>query len=332
MINFRKILILFLFCFGAAFGQNFSVINGIRRDTSYNLNTAAKKMYKMFPQAKLVTRRKLPNVKEASNIVYENIKGRKLHLNVFYPAKFEGNKYPGILMIYGGGWSSGDTSMVIPMARRLAAKGFVTVTPEYRLSPEALYPAAVKDLKTAVRWMKANAEKYRIDTGKIASYGCSAGGELASFLGTTDNSVKFNNGMYKGFSSDVQAVVNVDGLLDFTNINSTKYDENPDKPSAAHRWFGKSYKAAPGLWKEASPVTYAGLKTPPVIFINSGQQHYHAGRDDLIKILKKYNIYYEVRTFPGTHHTFWLFHPWFDKTFDYTVNFLNKVFKIHKGS
>ena len=303
-------------------------INGIPSDTSYTLHSTAVKIYKHYPQAKLASIAVPEGVSVDKNITYETIGKRKLVVDVFYPTGLKTQSYPGVLLIHGGGWISGERNMTYAMAEQLALKGFISVCVEYRLGPEALYPAGVYDLKTAVRWMRAKAPKYHIDTNKIAAYGCSAGAELASFLGTTGNLKQFNKiGKYLNHSSAVEAVVNVDGLLDFTNVNSTKYDENPQKPSAAHRWFGSSYKNRPDIWTEASPLTYVNRKSPPIIFINSAQPHYHAGRDDMIKLLKKYHIYYEQYTLKGTHHTFWLFHPWFDTTLDYTVNFLNNVFK-----
>lgn len=317
----KKLLVIFILLTGILSAQS------VPKDTSYTPHSAAKKMYKKFPEAKLVSPMLPEGIKAEENIVYKKIGDRDLHLNIYYPETAGAKTYPGVLMIHGGGWISGDESLVIPMAQRLAARGYVTVTVEYRLTPEALYPAGVYDLKAAVRWMKANGNKYHIDTGRIASYGCSAGGELASFLGTTGNLKMFNKGEFPNISSAVQAVVNVDGLLDFTNINSTKYDDNPEKPSAAHKWFGASYKDKPGIWKEASPITYVSKNCPPIIFINSGQPHYHAGRDDAINLLKNYGIYFKQHTFEGTRHTFWLFSPWFEKTLDLTDQFLKKTLK-----
>lgn len=304
--------------------------HGIPRDTSYTSRSAAAKIYRKFPDVRLVLPHLPKGVVEKKDIVYSSYGERKLRLDVFMPAAV--GKYPGVLVIHGGGWVSGDRSMLVPMAEQIAANGYVTVTAEYRLGPEAHYPAGVYDLKAALRWMRAHAEEYRIDPNEIATYGCSAGGELAAFLGTTGNVGKLEgHGGYAGYSTRVQAVVDVDGLLDFMNINSTRYDNNPEKPSAAHRWFGGSYKAIPRVWREASPITYVGKATPPIIFINSSMPHYHAGRDSMISLMKKLHIYYAVHTIPGTPHTFWLFHPWFEKTLDYTLRFLDRTLK-HAGS
>jgi len=298
-------------------------------DTSYTVRSATVKMLKKFPDARLVGPELPKGVVAYTDIVFASYGSRHLRLDLFMPDSSGGGPYPGVILIHGGGWSSGSRSMLVPMAERLAARGYVTATVDYRLSGEALYPAAVYDLKAAVRWMRANAEQYRVDPSKIAAYGCSAGGELASFIGTTNGVSKFEGeGGYGEFSSEVQAIVNVDGLLDFTNANSTKYDKNPAKPSAAHRWLGDSYKDDPALWKAASPISYVSKHVPPMLLINSSMAHYHAGRDKMVHRLNTLGVYSEVDSLPGTIHTFWLFHPWFEKTLDYTSTFLDKTLKL----
>lgn len=324
----RTIVVMAFMLVGLLAAQENAATQEIPRDTSYTSYSAAVKVYKKFPDVKLVIPGLPEGVAGHNDLVYASYGPRGLHLDLFTPTSKDAGQRPGVIIVHGGGWKSGDRSMLVPMAERLAAHGYVTAAVEYRLSIEALYPAAVYDLKAAVRWMRANAAKYNIDSTRIAVYGCSAGGELVSFLGTTNGIRKFEgNGECLDHSSDVQAVVNVDGLVDFTDTNSTKYDENPDKPSAAHLWIGASYKERPELWKGASPITYVSKKTPPIIFINSSMEHYHAGRDEMTAQLKTLGIYYEVHTLSGTPHTFWLFHPWFETTSNYTVNFLDRTLK-----
>jgi acetyl esterase/lipase len=297
-----------------------------QRDTSYNFYTAAVKMHKKFPDAKLVLPHLPENVKEEENIVYANVGERKLHLDIFYPSNSNNKVLPGVVLIHGGGWRTGDRSLVIPMAEQLAKEGFVTIAIEYRLSIEAFYPAAIYDIKASVRWMRANANRYKININKIAIYGCSAGGHLAALIGTTNGYKKFegtegNN----NYSSDVQAIIDVDGVLDFFGKGSEEVEKKSGKPSAAHLWFGVSAKENPEVWKEAGPINHTDMNTPPILFINSGQPRFHAGRDEMIEKLKSYKIYSEVHTLEGTIHTFWLFEPWFKKTFDYTINFLKET-------
>ena len=308
-----------------ALAQNSSTLNH-QRDTSYNFNKASAKMHKKFPDAKLVLPHLPKNVSEQKNIVYADISGRKLHLDIFYPPNSDNKNFPGVVLIHGGGWRSGNRQLVIPMAQKLAANGYITVAVEYRLSTEALYPAAVYDIKAAIRWMRANASKYKINSNEIAVYGCSAGGHLAALIGTTNGDKKFEgNGGNKNYSSNVQAIVDVDGVLDFFGKGSEEVYKKSGKPSAAHLWFGVSAKENPEIWKEAGPINHTGKNTPPILFINSGQPRFHAGRDAMIKKLNSFNIYSEVHTLEGTIHTFWLFNPWFEKTFNYTLEFLKKT-------
>jgi pectinesterase len=308
--------------------QEIYTANGIPRDTSFTLYSAFIKIKKDFPIAQPVENRMPESVSKIKNLVYISYGKRDLHLDIFEPKNIQEKYFPAVLLIHGGGWSSGTREMEYPMAQNLAAKGYISVCAEFRLSPEAKYPAAIFDLKTAIRWMRQNASKYHIDSNKIAVYGCSSGGHLAAFIGATNGIEKFEGttGML-GSSSKVQAVIDIDGILDFTTPAESGHDDDPYKPSAGKKWLGVSIKENPKLWIEASPVNYAGKNTPPILFINSSLPRFHAGRDSLIEILKSFNIYAEVHSIPGTPHTFWLFHPWFDQTFNYIIEFLNKGFK-----
>jgi pectinesterase len=119
----------------------------------------------------------------------------------------------------------------------------------------------------------------------------------------------------------------MDGILDFTDPNESAKDNDPAGRSAGAGWFGVTYKEDPEKWIEASPIVYAGKNTPPILFVNSSQPRFHAGRDSLINMLNTYGIYSEVHTIDNTPHTFWLFHPWFEPTIKYMVGFLDKVLK-----
>ena len=323
---FDKLILVLTFINICAFSQKVTS-QKFPKDTSYTLYSAAKKMYKKYPQANLV-RDVLPaNVKVKKNVVYKKIGNRELLLNIYYPAKFKNKVVPALLMIHGGGWSSGDISLVIPMAERIAAKGFVTVAVEYRLSPEALYPAAIYDLKDAIKWMRENAKQYHIDTSKVAVYGCSAGGQLSALIGATNDNIKFedrNNNLK--VSSNVQAVIDVDGVVDFFGKSSEEIIKPSGKPTAAQKWFGVSAKVNPEIWKDAGAINHVSKYYPPILFINSAVPRFHAGQHEMVQLLKKFKIFYEIYTMPQTIHTFWLFSPWFEQTINYTLNFLQKVF------
>jgi acetyl esterase/lipase len=188
------------------------------------------------------------------------------------------------------------------------------------LSPEAKYPAAVIDLKDALRWMKNNAEKYKLNINQIAVLGTSAGAQLATLVGVTPNSELYKE-ENESISSEVQAIVNIDGIVSFI------HPEASAEGKVAELWLDGSRDENPKNWKEASPLEYVDKNTPPILFINSSRPRFHAGRDDMIKILNKNNIYSEVHTLKDSPHSFWLLQPWFQPTLAYTVSFLNKIFK-----
>jgi len=300
--------------------------NEVIRDTSYTVYSAFNKYKKNYPFIKIVKPEMPDGILAKWNVVYQTYGNRKLHLDMFYPA--DTNKiYPAVLMVHGGGWNSGDRSLLVPLAQKLADEDYITATLEYRLSPEAGYPAAVFDIKSAIRWLRANSEKYFIDTNRIAVLGTSAGGHLAAFVGATNGMKKFEQLTdNQNFSSNVQAIVDIDGILDFTDPAESGKDTNFAKPSVGKLWLGYAYKDNPSIWVEASPLTYVDEKTPPTAFINSSFARFHAGRDEAIRILKKNNIYCEVHTLPETPHSFWLFHPWFEPTCKYVIGFLNHIF------
>lgn len=300
-------------------------------DTSFTNYSAFKSAKKKYPQIRLVEEQPSTDVKEEKSIIYFRTGGRELRLDAFCPAGGrEAGGTPAVLIIHGGGWRSGNRSQHIPLAQRLAAKGLACFTVEYRLSTEALYPAAVYDLKEAVRWIRKNSRKYHINPEKIAALGFSAGGELAAFLGATNGDKRFESPAgNRKVPASVNAVVDIDGTLSFVHSESGEGDDTKSI-SAATYWFGYKKAEKPELWKDASPLTHAGKTSPPFLFINSSVDRMHAGRDDFRKILQSFNVYSEVQSFPDSPHTFCLFEPWFDPTVNYISSFLDKVFGMKR--
>jgi pectinesterase len=315
---------------------NAQSIKGItgKRDTGYTTFKAYKDIRKSHPNVAIAEVLDKPtsreggtssSVSEQRNVYFATIGDRNLQLDAFFPKKKRKKARTAILIIHGGGWRTGNRAQHIPLAQHLAALGYVCFTAEYRLSTEALFPAAVHDLKAAIRWMRANAKTYHIDTNRIATLGFSAGGQLSALLGNTgDNPTLEGTVGTLGHSSKVNAIVDIDGILAFIHPESGEGDDSKNT-SAATYWFGFTKTENPDLWREGSALTYTSEKTPPTLFINSGVDRMHAGRTDYINKLTTYNIYSEIHTFADSPHSFCLFEPWFTPTVKHIDAFLKKI-------
>ena len=315
--GFRGLLLfLFLLYFGLINAQTI-LIKGIPRDTSYTVYSSFIKEKKNFPFIQVVDT-KSDDLNSYSNISYITISpNRELKLNIFRPKTNE--ILPAVLMIHGGGWNSGSPDLQKALALNLARKGFVTITAEYRLIPEAVYPAGVNDLNDAVKWMYENADKYHFDNSKIAVSGCSAGGQLANLIGT------------KNIDGLIKAIINIDGISTFidsaTVQRARKARETNGKMPVDALWLGGTYEENPETWNEASALGFVNENSSPVCFINSSIPRFHNGRDEHIHKLDSLNVYSEVHTFENTPHTFWHFHPWHISTVNYMAVFLDKIFQ-----
>lgn len=293
-------------------------------DSSYNVTSEYKKHLKKFPFITIAQTGDTSGLSIHKNLVYATIGNRPLHLDIIMPSAVE-NKgaFPVVVMVHGGGWRSGNKQMEWPMACELARRGYATVCVEYRLSAEALYPAAIVDVQTAIRWVKAHARKYRFDKKRVALMGNSAGGQIAALLGTINGDhPRFTGPLYRKYSNKVKAVVNMDGVLAFIHPESGEGVDKPGKPSAATLWFGQPADIDPESRREASALNHVHKKSAPMFFVNSSLPRFHAGRDDMIKKMQPLGIATRVYEHENTMHTFWLFHPWFEPAMEKVDQFL----------
>lgn len=162
--------------------------------------------------------------------------------------------WPAVLLIYGGNWSSADHRWQMKLlARKIAQRGFVVMSASYRGTPDFRYPAPVEDLREALRWLRSHAAEQRVDPGKIATYGFSAGGHLAALLGTLDGPPDVR----------VQAVVAASAPTDLTLFPGG---------NILPAFLGGTFADIPQVFRQASPVTHLTADDPPVFL-------YH-GTDD----------------------------------------------------
>ncbi len=296
----------------------------IPRDTTYNTMRVWRQIKKSYPNAQPAMDSLGKDLKIIRNLVYAHLARtdfgpRDLHLDIIRPN--DQQKRAAVIWIHGGGWRSGQKEMDVPIAQLLTRKGYVCIPMEYQLSLEAKYPNAIHNIKTAILWLKNHADQYDIDSSRIVVAGSSAGGHLASLVGLTSNVPQFEPLLASKHSTQIQAIINLDGVVDFMAPLSLNLERKPDSPDAF--WLGGTFAEKPLIWKEASPIFWAREEQKiPMLFINSGLPRFHAGQDELVGMLKRWGSAHQVYTFDVQVHPFWLFHPWVDKCVDVIDEFL----------
>lgn len=199
-------------------------------------------------------------------VEYKNIDSISLKLDI-YKLKEKKEKAPVLLFIHGGSWKKGKRQDYLPYLVDYAMKGYVTATVSYRLSGVAKYPAALEDVKCAIKWLKDHADEYNFDANRMALVGGSAGGHLALLAGY-DN--QFNETCSSASDGSVKAIVNLYGPVDLT----TPYARaRPETTS----FLGKTYDEDSELFVKASPRTYISNDDPPTLT-------FHGTIDSLVPI------------------------------------------------
>jgi xylan 1,4-beta-xylosidase len=291
--------------------------------TVFSVETAERGLIKSYPFVTRLSNDLPAGLTAKRQLVYQRYGSREMHLDLFQPAG--PGLFPLVILIHGGAWITGNHAMENPFAIELARRGYVAATIEYRLSNEAKYPAAIHDIKASVRWLRANAARYRIDPNRIAAVGASAGGHLVALLGATNGMADFEgNGDNPAVSSAVQSVVDIDGPVTFIDPgNIEKEIKGPFDTNT--RFIGGTFKEKPDVWRNASPITHVNIRSAPVLFIDSSSYRPFQQREEMRDKLKALGIVSELVVIPDTPHPFWLFHPWFDETVQYVDEFLKRT-------
>lgn len=225
-----------------------------------------------------------PFVQLVSNVVYAQVPDRgyvnkplTMHLVIPHDKK----PHPVILYINGGGFINANKDGYMQQWLDLAEHGYVVASMTYRVAPTSTFPAPLEDVKSAVRFLRANAERFHIDAKHIGVFGGSAGGYLAAMAGTTNGVKGFDKGENLKYSSDVQAVVDVYGVSDLNKIG----DDYSEAVQQTHRsagatealWVNGSpvfggkdggISANPEAAKAANPMTYISSKTAPFLLMH----------------------------------------------------------------
>jgi acetyl esterase/lipase len=208
-----------------------------------------------------------PPVRHEAGVVFGKGGGVELKLDLAMPGEGDG-PFPAVLCVHGGGWVGGDRQQMAQTLDVLARRGFVAVTPDYRLAPAHRFPAQLEDCKAAVRWLRANAGRYNINPERVGAVGFSAGAHLACLLGVTDKDDGLEGeGGHSEQSSRVQAVVSFFGP---TDLAGEEWDRVVLEKNLVPLLGGTPAEKA-DEYRRASPLTYAGRKSPPFLFFHGSE-------------------------------------------------------------
>ena len=215
--------------------------------------------------------------------VYSHAGGVARLADVFLPAN--GNApLPVVIWLHGGGWRYGDRRLAPDLALFARHSGLAVVSIDYRLSDEVKFPAPVEDVKTAVRWVRSVASRFRFNQHRIGLWGSSAGAHLAACAALSREN-EFLSEEHPGYSSAVQAVVDGYGPTNLGRIDELRSLVRPagnDAESilvggvlpAGHpdsfesRLIGAPVSDAPALVQLADPVHYVRSGSPPFLILH----------------------------------------------------------------
>jgi acetyl esterase/lipase len=215
-----------------------------------------------------------PKINVHHDLRYRDGPSGQWRLDLAVPVATNGKPRPAIVVIHGGGWLEGDKSSFASRAHGVpgniedfAELGFVAATINYRLSGEAIFPAALDDCKCAVRWLRAHAKEYGVDTKHIGAYGNSAGGHLALMLAMTGEEAGSKGDMpYRSESGGVQAAVSDSGPLDLVY----QYRHETLRQVVSQFMGGAPEGERAALYHKASPANLLKADTPPLLLLYGG--------------------------------------------------------------
>jgi acetyl esterase/lipase len=224
-------------------------------------------------------------IQETKDIIYKTINGQDLKLDI-YQEKNNSKLKPLIIFIHGGAWKKGDKQDYWPYLIPYAEKGYVTASIQYRFTGVAKYPAQINDVEDAILWLTKNAATYYIDPNKIALVGGSAGAHLALLAA------------YSKPELNIKGIVNLYGPNDLT----TDYAINA---ASVKSLIGQSYKDAPELYNNASPINYISSSIPPTLTFQGTLDELvpYSQSDNLDKKIKEAgatSYYHKLKGWPHT--------------------------------
>jgi acetyl esterase/lipase len=263
-----------------------------------------------------------PDVIVERGIDYTSIPHGKLAMDVVRPKA--AGKYPGVVLIHGGGFSGGQRDSYLPMAVRLAQNGYVAAAVSYRLTPMFQFPLPLHDVKAAVRFLRANSGKFSVEKEHMAAIGASAGATWSQFLAVTRNMPQLEgNGAHREESSSVDCAISYYGRSDMRRA----YEGSRNAATALPPLLGGDRMHAIEQHYRGSPINWINPDSAPILAI-------HGTRDQnvpfeqsvlLVERMRSMGIEAELETLAEAGHGFKGADE--ERAFARAIDFLNRKLK-----
>ena len=249
-------------------------------------------------------------VEVTKDVPYDTEHGKRGLLDVYRQRDADLTSAPVLLHVHGGAWSIGDKEhQGIPLMLHMAARGWVCVAINYRLSPRDAFPAHLVDVKRAIAWVREHGASYGADPSFLALTGGSAGGHLAALAALTPNDPEYQPG-FAHVDTTVQAAAPHYGVYDFAGVIGTKRSEQMRDLFLGPRVLFKDPRAELAEFEKASPLARVNADAPPFLVI-------HGSTDSLVEVAQARAFVEALRAvsrqpvayaeLPGTQHAFDVF-------------------------
>jgi acetyl esterase len=233
------------------------------------------------------------------DVVYGRASGERLLLDAYLPRG--GRLRPAIVYFHGGGFRAGDKAYFAPgeqafapSALRLVRLGFAVFSVNYRLEPPAPFPAAIVDALRSVRWLRAHARSFGVDPARLASFGASAGGNLAALVATIGRGPLDR-------SARVRAAVSWSGPMDLGLFDRELAPSSGS--SFIERYMGCSQTVCPSRYAFASPVDHVDRSDPPLLLANGTAEIVPlAQAREMSSRLAAAHVPHDLLVVPGSRH------------------------------
>jgi len=224
--------------------------------------------------------------------LYATHNGQSLSLDLYEPINRpqDGQLLPGVIIVHGGSWQSGDRKELSELNRYLAARGYLVASIDYRLAPQATFPAQQEDVFEAIAYLKDHAKTLNLDKERFVLIGRSAGGQIAlsAAYAQKESAIKgvivfyAPNDLIWGYSMPANPLI----------MNSQQVIE---------RYLGGSPSSVPNNYRDASPLLFVNSSTPPTLMI-------HGVRDELVSAMHEERL--SKRLEASRRPYFYLRLPW----------------------